>query len=90
MRISEMARPGKPRLDRILADEVERSRGAIAVACKSPLVVRPSIFGLHTRITGCESTSLNAVVRKVVAAQISPRHVLKGDMRGVITEDFEW
>lgn len=32
--ISEMARPGKPRLDRILADEVERSRGAIAVACK--------------------------------------------------------
>ena len=32
--ISEVARPGKPRLDRILADEVERSRGAIAVACK--------------------------------------------------------
>jgi len=37
--ISEMARPGKPRLDRILADEVERSRGAIAVACKPPLVM---------------------------------------------------
>jgi hypothetical protein len=37
--ISEMARPGKPRLDRILADEVERSRGAIAVACKPPLVI---------------------------------------------------
>lgn len=37
--ISEMARPGKPRLDRILADEVERSRGAIAVACESPLVM---------------------------------------------------
>jgi hypothetical protein len=42
--ISEMARPGKPRLDRILADEVERARGAIAVACKPPLVM-PSVFG---------------------------------------------
>ena len=41
--ISEMARPGKPRLDRILADEVERSRGAIAVACKPPLLMP---FGL--------------------------------------------
>ena len=48
--ISEMARPGKPRLDRILADEVERSRGAIAVACKSPLVVHPSYF-LNIRLT---------------------------------------
>lgn len=91
--ISEMARPGKPRLDRILADEVERSRGATAVACKSLLVVHPLTFGLQTRFTGCGPTSLNAVVRKVVAAQISPRRVLKGDMRGVIslvTEDFEW
>jgi hypothetical protein len=42
--ISEMARPGKPRLDRILADEVERSRGAIAVACTSPLVIPLGFF----------------------------------------------
>ena len=41
--ISEMARPGKPRIDRILADEVERSRGAIAVACE-PLLVIPFEF----------------------------------------------
>ena len=47
--ISEMARPGKPRVDRILADEVERSRGAIAVACKSPPVVHlcTIIFNFH-------------------------------------------
>jgi hypothetical protein len=31
--ISELARTGRPKLDRILADEVERSRGAVAVAC---------------------------------------------------------
>lgn len=32
--VSEMARPGKPKLERILADEVERSRGPVAVACE--------------------------------------------------------
>jgi len=42
--ISEMARPGKPRWDRILADEVERSRGAIGVACKPTLII-PFQFG---------------------------------------------
>lgn len=34
--VAEMARPGKPKLERILADEVERSRGAVAVACEFP------------------------------------------------------
>ena len=34
--VAEHARPGKPRLDRILADEVERAKGALAVACESP------------------------------------------------------
>jgi len=33
--IAEYARPGKPKLDRILADEVEQSRGPIVVACKA-------------------------------------------------------
>lgn len=32
--VAEHARPGKPKLDRILADEVERSKGALAVACE--------------------------------------------------------
>ena len=32
--VAEHARPGKPKLERILADEVERAKGAIAVACE--------------------------------------------------------
>ena len=32
--VAEHARPGKPKLDRILADEVERAKGALAVACE--------------------------------------------------------
>jgi hypothetical protein len=32
--VSEMARPGKPKFEAILAEEVERARGSIAVGCK--------------------------------------------------------
>jgi hypothetical protein len=32
--VSEYARPGKPKLDRILADEVQHSDGSIIVACQ--------------------------------------------------------
>ena len=32
--VAERARPGKPKLERILADEVERAKGAVAVACE--------------------------------------------------------
>ncbi|PVG02808.1 hypothetical protein CPB86DRAFT_696988 [Serendipita vermifera] len=72
--VSEMARPGKPKLDRIVADEVGRSRGAVAVAC-------------------CGPASLNALVRKIVATQINPSQVLRGEMQGMITlitEEFQW
>ncbi|KAH9946045.1 uncharacterized protein BXZ73DRAFT_86249 [Epithele typhae] len=61
-------------LERILADEIERARGAIAVAC-------------------CGPTSLDAFVRKTVAAQIDPARVKRGDMRGSITlfsEEFSY
>jgi hypothetical protein len=34
MAISEIARSGKPQLDSILAEEVDRSEGAVGVACK--------------------------------------------------------
>ncbi|KAG8692860.1 hypothetical protein FRC08_009488, partial [Ceratobasidium sp. 394] len=34
--VAEMARPGKPKLPRILADEVERAGGEIIVACCGP------------------------------------------------------
>ncbi|KAF8447432.1 hypothetical protein L210DRAFT_3391034 [Boletus edulis BED1] len=72
--VSEHARPGKPKLDKLIADEVQASKGAIVVAC-------------------CGPTSLNAMVRKIVAAQIDPGRVRKGDMRGSITlvsEEFEY
>lgn len=35
--VSEHARPGKPKLDRIVADEVENSKGSTIVACESSL-----------------------------------------------------
>ncbi len=37
--VAEHARPGKPKLDRILADEVQRSKGAIVVGCTYFLAV---------------------------------------------------
>jgi len=72
--VAEHARPGRPKLDRLLTEEVENARGSILVAC-------------------CGPTSLNAVVRKYVAAQIDPAKIRRGDMRGSITlvaEDFEY
>ncbi|KAH9926197.1 ferric reductase like transmembrane component-domain-containing protein [Fomitopsis serialis] len=72
--VAEHARPGKPKLDRILADEVQQAQGAIVVGCCGPL-------------------TLNAVVRKVIAAQIDPGRIRRGDMSGSITlisEDFEY
>ncbi|KAG0707711.1 ferric reductase like transmembrane component-domain-containing protein [Suillus ampliporus] len=72
--VAEYARPGKPKLERILADEVEQSKGSVVVAC-------------------CGPTSLNAMVRKIIAAQIDPARVRRGDMRGSITlvsEEFEY
>ncbi|KAF8334273.1 uncharacterized protein EI90DRAFT_3051676 [Cantharellus anzutake] len=67
-----LARRGRPRLDRILAEEVNRAAGTLAVA-------------------SCGPHSLTAVVRKVVAAQIHPALVWKGDERGYInffSEEF--
>ncbi|CCM02380.1 uncharacterized protein FIBRA_04475 [Fibroporia radiculosa] len=72
--VSEHARPGRPKLDRILAEEVRQAQGAIVVGCCGPL-------------------SLNAMMRKTVAAQIDPDRIRRGDMRGSITlisEHFEY
>ena len=43
--VSEHARPGKPKLDRIVTDEVENSKGSMIVACESsplPHILRSS------------------------------------------------
>lgn len=57
--VSEMARPGKPKIDRILADETGRARGAVAVACESQSLIcllrktNALMIRLWTRIPQC-------------------------------------
>ncbi|TFY79405.1 hypothetical protein EWM64_g4604 [Hericium alpestre] len=72
--MAEFARPGRPKLDLILKDEVAKSTGSLVVAC-------------------CGPTTLNAVMRKLVAAQIDPARIRCGDMSGSISfvaEDFAY
>jgi len=72
--MAEFARPGRPKLDMILQDEVRNAHGALVVAC-------------------CGPTTLNAVVRKIVAAQINPGRIRRGDLTGsisLVAEDFEY
>ncbi|KAF8495630.1 hypothetical protein JB92DRAFT_2606857, partial [Gautieria morchelliformis] len=71
--VAERARPGKAKIDRIVAEEAGISRGAMVVAC-------------------CGPTSLNAMVRKSVAAQINPSRLFRGDQPSItlVSEDFEW
>ncbi|TFK55046.1 hypothetical protein OE88DRAFT_1717113 [Heliocybe sulcata] len=72
--VSEHAWPGRPRLERILADEVKASKGSVIVGCCGPI-------------------SLNAVMRKAIAAEINPARIRRGDMRGMISlvsEEFEY
>lgn len=72
--VAENALQGKPKLDKILADEVRSSSGSTVVAC-------------------CGPASLNAMVRKSVAAQIDPSRIQRGDERGfvdLVSEEFEY
>ena len=92
--VAEHARPGKPKLDRILADEVERAKGALAVACESSSSINMvSRSNICIPLAGCGPTSLDAMIRKTVAAQINPTRVRRGDMRGSIalfSEEFSY
>ena len=68
--ISEHARPGKPKLDRVIADEMRASKGAIVVACQ---LTPCSIAGDADNVPFARlQTYVNAMVRKVVAVQIPP------------------
>lgn len=72
--MTEYAWPGRPKLDKLLAEEVGIAKGALVVAC-------------------CGPTQLSASIRKMVAAQINPAKIKKGDMTGYIacvTEEFEY
>jgi hypothetical protein len=90
--VSEHARPGKPKLDKVIADEVQASKGAIVVACQmTPFFITGEADSMP--LLGCGPTSLNVMVRKIVATQIDPGRIRRGDMRGSITlvsEEFEY
>lgn len=67
-----------------------------------PLLVSANLFQIFLGILltlnfffapGCGPASLNALVRKIVAAQINPQRVMHGEMQGMltlITEEFQW
>jgi len=70
--MAEFARPGRPKIELILQDEVSTAHGRVIVGC-------------------CGPTTLNAVVRKAVAAQIDPSRVRRGDQSGsidLVVEEF--
>jgi hypothetical protein len=88
--MAEFARPGRPKLDLILRDEVGTAGGRVVVACER------SYSNVISRLTeasrqGCGPSTLNAVVRKAVAAQIDPSRIRRGDNSGsidLVVEEF--
>lgn len=82
--VSEHTRAGRPKLERILSDEVETANGSILVTCEFCIGFALS-SGFSSTASGCGPTPLNALVRKAIAAQINPARVRKGDMRGSIS-----
>lgn len=49
--VAELARPGRPKLDRILADEVQHSKGAVIVGCKSSCHERTDVSDTHVTLS---------------------------------------
>ena len=90
--IAEFARPGRPKIDSILQDEARRTSGRIVVACESLAPFATCSWDLIF-VLGCGPATLNAVVRKAVAAQISPERIGRGDYGGwidLVVEDFSY
>lgn len=72
--VAEMARPGKPRIDRILADEAGRARGAVAVACCGPASLNALV-----RKTVASQINPSQVLHGNMQGMIT-----------LITEEFQW
>jgi hypothetical protein len=90
--VSEQARPGKPKIHRILQDEVQRARGSVVVACMLVFLIE-NFLVCSSQTAGCGPTSLNAMIRKSIAAQIDPARIRRGDRRGyidIVSEEFEY
>lgn len=88
--VSELAQPGRASIEQVIAEEVSRSYKSMIVTCTFYLVLRlPSAPLIYL---GCGPTTLNAVVRKSVAAQIKPLLIMRGraPMIDLISEEFEW
>lgn len=91
--VAALARRGRPKIDKILASEVERASGRLVVTCESiPSQGLDLILNL-VLAPGCGPGSLDDVVRKVVSKQIDPARIRRGDLRGSITfynEEFSF
>lgn len=91
--IAELARGGRPDLDSIFDQEIERSQGRIVVGCR--FIFPSSIQYLIVTIgnAGCGPQTVNNLIRGMVAKRISPSRIVKGDPRGsieLIAEDFAY
>ncbi len=89
--MTEFARPGRPKIDSILKDEAGRTSGRVVVACEWLALFATCWCDLIW--VGCGPATLNAVVRKAVAAQISPSRIRRGDYGGsidLVVEDFSY
>ncbi|RDB21080.1 Ferric/cupric reductase transmembrane component 1 [Hypsizygus marmoreus] len=71
--VAEYTRPGKPKIPRILGDEVRAANGSVLVAC-------------------CGPASLDAMVRKAVAAAINPMRIHREDTGYIelVSENFDY
>ena len=90
--MAEFARPGRPKIDSILKDEASRTIGRVVVACEW-LALFTICWWDSIWILGCGPATLNAVVRKAVAAQIDPSRIRRGDYGGsidLVVEDFSY
>ena len=73
--VSELARPGRPKLEKIIGEEVEMAEGTIGIACESDAISCLSDVSFHSELTrkpllvrtppACGPASLNAAVRNV-------------------------
>ena len=83
--MSEMARPGKPRLSAVLEEEIARAGGSTIVASEL------SSLRLADKLA-CGPVTLNAVVRNLVSKSISAASIRRGDRSGhiaIYSEDYE-
>ncbi|KAG8790567.1 hypothetical protein FRC12_011533 [Ceratobasidium sp. 428] len=72
--VAEMARPGKPKLPRILADEVEKAGGEIIVACCGPTSLNAAM-----RKFVADQIDVGKVWRGDMSGAIK-----------LVSEDYEW